>query len=180
MKTDNQFNFVLRSFGRRFIPTVTNKNGDFTAEEIYEYLREDGTYATFYARTKRGILDATTTRSDTISCDDCPIELFANDSLTLRMKITTLAGGVTYSDPVRAKIPEYLRNYYTSITSAKKDGLRVNVVDGGLTAQSEKPQNMMIYNVNGVLVREVMVKGEAHIVLPSGIYIVNGRKLVIR
>ena len=180
MKTDNQFNFVLRSFGRRFIPTVTNKNGDFTAEEIYEYLREDGTYATFYARTKRGILDATTTRSDTISCDDCPIELFANDSLTLRMKITTLAGGVTYSDPVRAKIPEYLRNYYTSITSAKKDGLRVNVVDGGLTAQSEKPQNMMIYNVNGVLVRDVMVKGEVHIVLPSGIYIVNGRKLVIR
>lgn len=96
------------------------------------------------------------------------------------MKITTLAGGVTYSDPVRAKIPEYLRNYYTSITSAKKDGLRVNVVDGGLTAQSEKPQNMMIYNVNGVLVREVMVKGEVHIMLPSGIYIVNGRKLVIR
>lgn len=181
MKKDNEFSFSLTAARKRFTSVVTNKNGDFTAEEMYEYLTPDGTYAPFCEFTKRSKLDNTSKRTTVFSCDDCAPEAFATDSLTLRMKITTLAGGVTYTEPVKVLIPAFLRNYYTGIEGVEAYGVSVTGGDGCMEISASAPCVVNVYNGSGVLVSSVKAgNGATRLELPSGLYIANGKKVMVR
>lgn len=182
MKTDNTFTFALRSFSLNFIPTIINKNGDFTADETYEYLKPDGTYGLFYTQTERWRYDTATERNDTISCGACETEALTSDSLTLRLKITTLTGGVTYTDPVKVKIPEYIKKYYSGASAPQvvASDLRLTPVKGGLSVRTEKSVRLNIYDAAGVLVRSVTTCDETVIPLAPGLYIVNGKKVLVK
>jgi hypothetical protein len=180
MNTDNEFSFSLKAAGRKFTSVVTNKNGDFTKEEMYEYRKEDGSFAPFCLFTKRSKLDSTSKRSTSMSCDDCAPEAFATDSLTLRMKITTLAGGVTYTDPVTVAIPEFLQNYYTGISGALADETVIASGDGCVTIRTTKPVQVRVYRMDGSLVATQAVDSEIAIPVPNGMYLVNGVKVVVK
>jgi hypothetical protein len=180
MKTDNEFSFSLKAAGRKFTSVVTNKNGDFTSEELYEYLTPNGTYAPFCKFTKRSKLDSTSKRSTAFSCDECASEAFDADTLTLRMKITTLAGGTTYTDPVKVAVPAFLRNYYTGISGVTTGGVSVIGGNGTVEVRAQQPVMVNVYSMSGAKVMSQFVSGEIRIELPAGTYIVNGIKVAVK
>ena len=180
MATDNEFSFTLKAAGKKFTSVVTNKNGDFTAEELYEYQTADGEFLPFLKFTERSKLDSKSKRTTVFSCDDCAPEAFAADSLTLRMKITTLAGGVTYTEPVKVAIPAFLRNHYTGIADVSADGIFVAGGDGAVEVRSLQPVAINVYSLSGAKVASQFVSGEARIELPAGVYVVNGVKIAVR
>lgn len=59
------------------------------------------------------------------------------------------------------------------------DDFSVESVSGGLLLKSEKPHAMTIYNLQGHKVAHVNVCGEEMIKLPAGIYIVDGKKMLV-
>lgn len=180
VKKDNSMTFTLKSVGRKFIPVVTNKNGDFTADETFEYLKEDGTYATFYVSKKRSVLDDVEARKDEFLCDDCEPEAFATDTLTLRLKITSLTGDVVYTEPCSAPIVAYLRNYYTGICDTSADALKIEGVNGAIRIVASAPTTVRAVNMAGVIVFDDDVDGQIDLQLPSGTYIVNDVKVVVK
>ncbi len=180
MKTDNAMTGRINSTIRKLICTITNKNGDFTADEIIEYKKPDGEFDIFYKNTMRSGLESTSSRTLRVACEECPAEAFDADSLVIRMKITTLAGGVTYTEPSSIVIPESMKGYYTGVASASVDGLQVQVEQGGLFFRAGKPATLNIYNVSGALVSTVTVDGEEHVALPAGTYMVNGKKVNVK
>lgn len=180
MATDNEFSFTLKAAGKKFTSVVTNKNGDFTAEEMYEYQNADGEYLPFVTFTDRSKFDSTSKRSTVFSCDDCAPEAFATDSLTLRMKITTLAGDVTCTEPVKVAIPAFLRNHYTGISDVTVDGISVAGTEGAVEVRVQQPVTVIVYSVSGAKVASQLVSGEARIELPAGTYVVNGVKVAVR
>ena len=180
MVTDNEFSFSLKAAGKKFTSVVTNKNGDFTAEEMYEYQTEDGEFLPFLEFTERSKLDSKSERTTVFSCDDCAPEAFVTDTLTLRMKITTLAGGVTYTDPVKVAVPAFLRNHYTGISGVTADGVFVAGGEGAVTVRVQQPMTVNVYSVSGAKVASQFVSSEARIELPAGTYVVNGAKVAVR
>ena len=59
------------------------------------------------------------------------------------------------------------------------DDFSVESVSGGLRLKSEKPHTLTIYNLQGHKVAHVNVCGEDMINLPAGIYIVDGKKMLV-
>lgn len=164
MKTDNTLAFSFTVIGRKFLPVITNKNGDFTKEEIIEYLDADGQWKTFYTTTERYKLETTSERSETISCDDCNTEALMNDSITLRIRIVTLKGDETTSEPVTMKVPSTIKAHYTGIDEINID--------------SENQIDAKIYDIQG---QEIQTGKNNNIeILPTGTYIINGKKVFIR
>ena len=110
MKTDNQFSFTLSKYGSKMSMNITDKNGDFAEEEMLEYLDYDnGEWKPFYTITDRKNFETTAQREKAISCKDCAVEAFSSDSLTLRLRITTLKGDVTYTDACTQYVSATLR-----------------------------------------------------------------------
>ncbi len=180
LKTDNTLTGKLYGISRKLSYTITNKNGDFTADEVLEYQQPDGTYATLYTPQGRSRLESTAARTKTISCADCAPEAFDTDTLVIRLKITTLAGGETYTEPYSLAIPEALKGYYTGVVSPTMGGLHIITENGGLIVRTSQKTSLNIYNVSGVLVHSLTVDGEAYLSLPAGIYVINGKKITVR
>ena len=65
------------------------------------------------------------------------------------------------------------------VESFSYDDLSVTSVAGGLQLKSEKPHALSIYNMQGHKVAQVNVCGEEMIKLPTGIYIVDGKKMLV-
>ena len=59
------------------------------------------------------------------------------------------------------------------------DDFSVESVSGGLRLKSEKPHALTVYNLLGHKVAHVNVCGEEMIQLPAGIYIVDGKKMLV-
>jgi hypothetical protein len=177
---DNSFTFSLKTVGRKFMPVVTNKNGDFTAEEVYEYKKADGSYETFYVNKRRSVLDVTSSRSEEFLCDECTPEAFAGNELTLRLKIVTLKGDVVYTEPYTVPVVAYLRNYYTDISEVASDEVKIESVSGGLHVEIAVPTNVRIVNLSGAVVFDSVVNASLDLQLPSGTYIVNGVKAIVK
>ena len=118
MKTNNQFSFTLKPAGRKFIPTVTNMNGDFTLKEEFQYLDpETGEWRFFLDNsTGRAKFDSTAERTETLRLDSVHMpEVLMADNLTLRLHIVTLAGDETSTEAVTVAIPDYIKNYYRDL-----------------------------------------------------------------
>ena len=129
MKKDNKFTFSIQAFGRKINTNISNLNGDFTLKEEIEYLDADGNWKPFYADSTRARFDNTQSRAESFLCDKCPHEAFTADSLTLRLKITTLKGDVTITEPRTVMIPDAVREHYTEIPEdVNRDGV-VNSLD---------------------------------------------------
>lgn len=180
VKKDNSFTFSLKTVGRKFMPVVTNKNGDFTSEEIYEYKKPDGSYDTFYVNKKRSVLDLTSSRSEEFLCDECTPEAFAGDELTLRLKIVTLKGDVVYTEQYTVPVVAYLRNYYTGISDITSGEVKIESVSGGLHIETSVPKDVRIVNLAGAVVFDSVVNASLDLQLPSGTYIVNGVKVIVK
>ena len=61
-----------------------------------------------------------------------------------------------------------------------EDSFSVTGTVGGIVINSSDRQMFTIHNVTGVAVRKVNVEGVSYIPMTSGIYIVNGKKVVVR
>ena len=59
------------------------------------------------------------------------------------------------------------------------DDFSVEAFSGGLRLKSEKPHPLTVYNLQGHRVAHVNVCGEETIKLPAGIYIVDGKKMLV-
>lgn len=59
------------------------------------------------------------------------------------------------------------------------DDFSVESVSGGLRLKSEKPHALSVYDLQGHRVAHVNVCGEEMIKLPAGIYIVDGKKMLV-
>ena len=59
------------------------------------------------------------------------------------------------------------------------EDLSVESVSGGLLLRSEKPHALTIYNIQGHRMAHVNVCGEEMVKLPAGIYIVDGKKMLV-
>ena len=60
-----------------------------------------------------------------------------------------------------------------------QDDFCVESTKGGLRLKSEKPHALTVFNLNGHKVAHVNVCGEEIIKLPAGIYIVDGKKMLV-
>lgn len=109
LKTNNSFSFTLKTAGTKLLADITDLNGDCTEKEKIEYLDKNGTWQLLSAVTDRSKFDNTSLRTETISCRDCPIEAFQADSLTLRLKITTIKDEVTVTESCTQPIPAAIR-----------------------------------------------------------------------
>lgn len=58
--------------------------------------------------------------------------------------------------------------------------LDVRPAHDGIVVRSEKRQNVTVYNMLGVCMFQREIEGEQTISLPDGIYIVNGKKIIVK
>lgn len=65
------------------------------------------------------------------------------------------------------------------LTVDSKDGLALQPGKGSVTLQSAKPQVVNIYDAAGRRVVRMNVHGNETITLPSGIYVINGKKVAL-
>lgn len=70
----------------------------------------------------------------------------------------------------------------TSVYDAIRNGNADNVTprEGGVVIASEKKQNFLIYTVDGKCVFNEMVQGVHFVPMPAGIYVVDGKKIVVK
>ena len=66
-----------------------------------------------------------------------------------------------------------------AVESFTQDDFSVESVSGGLRLKSEKPHALTVFNLQGHKVAHVNVCGEEIIKLPAGIYIVDGKKMLV-
>lgn len=181
LKTDNSLSYTFNAARLQFLPKIVNKNGDITESEIIEYLASDGTYKEFFRTQGRSGFDNTGERSYVVSCDSCPMEAFLEDYMTLRLKITTVKGETTVSEPVTAAVPQFLKNHYTGIDGVSDSELEISASEGCINVKCEKPCAVRVYSVSGILVAEVECGvGTTSVAVPSGTYIIGGNKVLVR
>ena len=126
------------------------------------------------------MLDVTSSRSEEFLCDECTPEAFAGNELTLRLKIVTLKGDVVYTEPYTVPVVAYLRNYYTDISEVASDEVKIESVSGGLHVEIAVPTDVRIVNLSGAVVFDSVVNASLDLQLPSGTYIVNGVKAIVK
>lgn len=180
MKTDNVLSCVLNGDKGTVNLSITNLNGDFTKEETVEYLTQTGEYETFYTTASRSLLDTTSSRTTSVSKEDCTLGAFDTESLTLRLKITTLKDGVTYTDPITVEIPETMRNNYDNISNVMANGISVKATGNGIAITTDKASQISIYSSSGALVKKVECNGTVNVSLPNGVYFVNGKPISVQ
>lgn len=92
--------------------------------------------------------------------------------------ITFVNDGVvgSYNDPfvINVNKPESIED----VTVV--NDLDVRSVHDGIVVRSEKRQNVTVYNMLGVCMFQREIEGEQVISLPDGIYIVNGKKIIVK
>lgn len=116
----NKFSFTLKTLGTKITTSIINKNGNFSKTEDIEYLTSEGEWKHFYTIPTRSQLNNTNERIESYSCKDCVLDAFMNDSLTLRLKISTLNGQITVTDSHTQPIPAALR-LIVGVTSNKQN-----------------------------------------------------------
>ncbi len=65
------------------------------------------------------------------------------------------------------------------VATSTNDALEIKANHGSLVMQSGKPQAVRVYSAEGKLVWQGMVEGEQTLQLSTGVYIVNGSKVIL-
>ena len=73
-------------------------------------------------------------------------------------------------------------NFPTSVVSAIESTSEVKCEssEGGIVITCESPVHVNIFNLAGCCIRSVDVEGSMYVSLPAGLYIVAGKKVVVR
>lgn len=153
--SDNNASFTIKAAGRTLNASITNKNGDYTLNEIIEYYDDESkTWKTFYDNSKgRNKFESKAARSHTISLDDCVAEALLSATLILRLHITTLGGGDTVTNGVSLNVPSYIRNYYANLLG----------IDAAYASDFTSDVEMQYFNSDGSVV-EHPVEGKVYII----------------
>lgn len=75
---------------------------------------------------------------------------------------------------------EFEENVYTSVRGVEADACRIQGECGAIVAQAAEPVTLQVVAMDGRVVYSDEVAGSKRIALPAGIYIANGRKVVVR
>lgn len=75
---------------------------------------------------------------------------------------------------------EFEENVYTSVGNVKKQALSIYGVDNALVAVPTEPTRLVVAGVDGRTVYNETINNRTRIELPAGIYIANGKKIVVR
>lgn len=132
------------------------------------------------------------------SLDGTVLEDETKDSLVLRYDAFDLVNVTSHTVRVKAnevnplvKDPKHASKHTSSVTwrvqlgevvgveAFSYEDLSVESVSGGLLLRSEKPHALTIYNMQGHRMAHVNVCGEEMVKLPAGIYIVDGKKMLV-
>ena len=132
------------------------------------------------------------------SIDGKVLEEETKDSLILRYDVFDLETVTPHTVRVRAnevnplvKDPKHASKHTSSMTwrvllgevvgveSFTYDDLSVESASGGLLLKSKKPHALSVYNLKGQRLAHVNVCGTEMIKLPAGIYIVDGKKMLV-
>ena len=184
-KKEISFSFELKIAGPKLQGNLTNPNGDFTGEQAIEYQKEDGSYDIFYLEKDRSLFDNTKAYSITLPLDSTQYEALTTDSLTLRLKVTSIKGDIAYSAPTTVEIPNYIRNKYGNLTSIEHMPDKKLKVTGGarcIHVNTNTPQEILIYNLNGSLAYRVWANDKKTTInnIKPGIYIINKIKITVK
>ena len=110
---------------------------------------------------------------------------FVKDSVTVRLKVTSLKGDIAYSSSSTLAVPLAVQRYYlnaTGITSSSVlSGLHVTGGRGVLEIESDSVRSLEIYTLDGRLVRRVSVPvGSLRVEgLSPNVYLVEGVKIAV-
>ena len=110
---------------------------------------------------------STPTTSHTVRVKAQEISPYVKTSQHASKHITTIAWRLKLGDEV------------VGVESFSYDDFSVASVAGGLQLKSEKPHPLSVYNMQGHKVAQLNVCGEEMIKLPAGIYIVDGKKMLV-
>lgn len=173
-------NFTLDPDMDAVIAKITNPNGDFSAHEIIEYQKADGSYAPLF-ETARHKLDDTKQRTDTIARASMPEEAFQGMSLNYRIKVVSLKGEVITGQLCAVFIPESMRSGIDDM-EADGAGLRVWAEPGRIMVDTgvAYPVDVEVYTAAGQLAARITVTGSAAIDVAPGMYIAAGRKVAVK
>lgn len=172
--------FTLDPDLKAVIAKINNPNGDFSAQELVEYQKADGSYAPLF-ETARYKLDVTSERIDTVACSTLPEEALYGPTLQYRIKVVTLKGEVVTGSLCSVYVPESMRSGIED-AEMSQGGMRVwgetgrVMIDTGVAY----PVEVEIYNAAGQLAAKLTVTGSAAADLAPGLYIAAGRKVVVK
>lgn len=110
---------------------------------------------------------ATPTTTHTVRVKAHEINTFVKDPKHTSKHTSTITWRVKLGDEI------------VGVEAFTYDDFSVESVSGGLRLKSEKPHAMTIYNLQGHKVAHVNVCGEEMVKLPAGIYIVDGKKMLV-
>ena len=175
VKKDNKFSFTLKTVGPKINTVITDKNGDFTEEEELQYLTPDGEWKHFYTIEGRQRFDTTSERTENYSLKDCNPDAFQTDSLTLRLRITTLKGDVVYTESCTQYVSNTIR-VIVGVEAAPQQG-------GGERCSQVAGSREQVYDLAGRRISgnsgqsgQSGKTGYSGISGSSGLYIQDGRK----
>ena len=159
--------------------TVTMEEEEMTFA-ITRYYKGTGNTVNFQWSLDGKVLENETTDQLVIKCDS----LDASRTIhTVRLKAHEINTFV--------KDPKHESNHTTTITWRLKLGETVGIEayahedfsiesrSGGLFFKSEKPRAVTIYNLHGHRVAHLNICGEELINLPKGLYIIDGKKMLV-
>ncbi len=112
------------------------------------------------------------------------ITLYVTPAVTGSMcvlRLTDKDGNILASQSVNISPSSGIDSPFVN-TGTKDDynALNVTPVQNGLKICSEAPVAVKIYAISGVLHSEIFVNGEVEVRLPKGLYLVDGKKFIVR
>lgn len=163
------------------IAKITNPNGDFSAQEVIEYRKADGTFAPLL-ETARHKLDVTDQRTDTLARASMPEEAFAGSALNYRIKVVTLKGEVVTGTLCAVYVPESMRSGIESVEADAGAGMRVWAEPGRIMVDTgvAYPVEVEVFTASGQLAARLTVAGTAAIDVAPGLYVAAGRKVAVK
>ncbi len=75
---------------------------------------------------------------------------------------------------------EFEENVYTSVKGVRDNEVRLYGVNGALVAETTTPTTLTVAALDGRVVYHDTIEGDTQVQLPAGVYIANGRKVVVR
>jgi len=112
------------------------------------------------------------------------VEGFPNGSFSLVLKLKNESGvifSVKDEDETEAKRAFVLGELTEEVLSLSDDhSLVVSSTENGLYLSSAEKQPVVIYDLNGRVIRELVLDGSLYLQLPSGCYLVKSKESVVK
>ena len=155
--------------------TMDGENIVFTITRYYKGLSNK---VEFEWSVDNKVLEDETSDHLVLTCD----KLLTTATHTVKVKaneVNTLVKNPQHASKHTSSVTWRVQLGTVGVEAFTHDDFSVESVKGGLRLKSEKPHALTVYNLNGHKVTHVNVCGEETIQLPVGIYIVDGKKMLV-